>query len=174
VEQSGELTVTSNDTPNQPERTWRNAASVDRRLETGAAKWTSIPGLGSSGSALVLTPATLQSSWALTDDHAPTLEYTFQARGGSDQILIDFLPTFRIHPGMKLRVAVSIDNEPYKALEVPGSDGSEDEWGPNRKMGVQNNYVQAQIRTAPLTAGNHVVKIRAIDPGVVIDKISLE
>ncbi len=88
--------------------------------------------------------------------------------------MIDFLPTFRIHPGMKLRVAVSIDNEPYKALEVPGSDGSEDEWGPNRKMGVQNNYVQAQIKTVPLTAGNHVVKIRAIDPGIVIDKISLE
>lgn len=112
------------------------------------AKWTSISGLGSSGSTLVLTPATLQSSWALTDDHSPALEYNFQARGSSDQILIDFLPAFRIHPGMKLRVTVSIDNEPYKTLEVSGSDGREDEWGPNRKMGVQNNYVQAQVKTA--------------------------
>jgi hypothetical protein len=109
------------------------------------AKWTSISGLGSSGSTLVLTPATLQSSWALTDDHSPALEYNFQA---SDQLLIDFLPAFRIHPGMKLRVTVSIDNEPYKTLEVSGSDGREDEWGPNRKIGVQNNYVRAQVKTA--------------------------
>jgi hypothetical protein len=59
------------------------------------------------------------------------------------------------------------------AVEVPGSDGSEDENGPVRKLAVQDNYVRVRVPLTGLTAGNHTFKISALDPGSVIDEVSL-
>lgn len=39
-------------------------------------------------------------------------------------------------------------------------------------QGIRNNYVRALIELPELKAGDHKLFIRAIDPGVVIDKIS--
>ena len=53
------------------------------------------------------------------------------------------------------------------------SNGLEDENGPNRHQGIQNNYVRTELPLAKLSPGNHVLKVHAIDPGVVIDRIAL-
>jgi hypothetical protein len=58
-------------------------------------------------------------------------------------------------------------------LEVPGSGGQEDESGAVRQEGVQNNFVRARVAMPALPSGRHEVKIRAVDPGVVIDRIAL-
>jgi hypothetical protein len=42
-----------------------------------------------------------------------------------------------------------------------------------RSMAVQNNYVRARVPLPALTAGKHTLKIRAMDPGAVIDQIHL-
>lgn len=157
----------------QPPRTWRDAASADRQSPAAHARWTAIAGLGHSGRALALKPAGLSSAWQAGDQAAPSLEFEFEAPGGDAEALIDFLPTFRIAPGMELRVAVGLDGQSPVAVEVPGSSGREDEGGPIRSNGVQDNFVRARVPLPALTAGKHVLKIRAIDPGVVIDRISL-
>jgi hypothetical protein len=74
---------------------------------------------------------------------------------------------------MKLRVTVGVDDQPPIVVEVPGSSGREDERGTVRSDGVQNNSVRAQVPLPDLTAGKHVLKIRALDPGVVVDRVSL-
>jgi hypothetical protein len=166
---------------NQPEaaaqesaRVWRDAASADRNSAAGKARWTPVAGLGPTGRALALKPASLDSSWKENDKAAPTLEFNFEAKGGEgEEALIDFLPTFRIYPGMQLRVAVGLDDQPPAVVEVPGSSGKEDENGPNRNNGIQNNFVRAQVPLPKLSAGKHVLKIRAVDPGAVIDRICL-
>ncbi|RYG23641.1 hypothetical protein EON82_13365 [bacterium] len=153
-------------------RVWRDADTAEERSSAGVAKWTSILGLGTSFRAVALKPAGLASSWKEDDASAPTLTYRFES-GGSGDLLVDFLPSFRLYPGAQLRVAVSLDDGPVTVVEVPGSNGKEDENGPNRRFGVQNNYVRARVPLPGLTPGKHTLKIRAIDPGIVIDRLSL-
>jgi len=50
---------------------------------------------------------------------------------------------------------------------------AENENGQVRSMAVQNNYVRARVPLPGLTKGKHTMKIRAMDPGAVIDRIWL-
>ena len=157
----------------QPTSVWRDAATAERKSTSAAAQWVSVAGLGPSARAMALEPASLKSSWKENDPNAPALQFPFESNGSSGEALIDFLPTFRIYPGIQLRVAVSIDNQPAALVEVPGSNGREDENGQVRANAVQDNYVRAHVPVPALSAGRHVLQIRAVDPGVVIDRISL-
>ncbi|MBW4888491.1 glycosyl hydrolase 115 family protein [Mucilaginibacter sp. HMF5004] len=150
----------------------RKASSADGRTVSGPAQWTAIPGLGNSGEAMALQPASLSSSWKPGDQSAPTLTYNFKANGKPTQALIDFMPTFRLYPGMQLRVAIAIDGKLLSTVEVPGSNGKEDEKGPNRNQGIRNNYVRSVIDLSAMSAGDHKLSIMAVDPGVVIDRVS--
>ena len=159
--------------PPQSNGVWRDAASSDRQSSSGEAGWMTVPGLGPTGRAVALKPASVKSVWKDMDKSAPTLEFIFETNGGDGEALIDFLPTFRLFPGMKLRVAVTLDSQPPVLVEVPGSNGLEDENGASRHEGIQNNYVRARLPLPKLLPGQHVLKISAVDPGVVIDQVSL-
>ncbi len=154
-------------------QTWRDAATANEQTSAGDSRWTPVPGLGASGRALALEPAGLQSVWKPEDISAPTLSYAFETNGGDATAFIDFLPTFRLYPGMKARVVVTADDQPPITVEVPGSSGAEDEVGKIRATAVQDNYVRTRIPLPALAAGQHTLKIRAVDPGVVIDRVSL-
>lgn len=155
------------------DQVWRDAATANEQTGAGTSHWNAVPGLGTSGRALVITPAGLESSWKLEDTSAPTLTYAFETRGGDASAFIDFLPTFRLYPGMKARVVVSVDDQTPITIEVPGSSGAEDEVGKIRATAVQDNYARTRLPLPALTAGKHRFKIRAVDPGVVIDRVSL-
>jgi len=154
-------------------RHWRDAATADLQPSNGGARWTEIEGLGTSGRAMALQPAGLDSSWKDDDTNAPALGYDFATKGGDAEAFVDFLPSFRIYPGMKLRVAVSVDDHAPVVVEVPGSSGAENENGTIRSSAVQDNYVRAKIPLPNLAVGKHTFTIRAIDPGAVIDRVSL-
>jgi hypothetical protein len=164
------------DAPEAP-RAWRDAASADRRSPAAGPGWLDVAGLGQTGRAVALKPAGLSGFWKEDDGAAPTLEYDFEMRGVTaatgDELLIEFLPAFRLFPGARLRVAVIFDELAPVIVEVPGSSGREDENGPNRKEGVQNNFVRARVPVPALSAGRHTLRIRAIDAGAVIDRLSL-
>ena len=149
----------------------RTASSAESQTGAGTAKWTKVPGLGQSGEAMVLKPVNVTSVWEPGNASAPTLHYNFKADGKAMKVMIDFMPTFRIYPGMQLRVAVSVDGKFLTTVEVPGSNGKEDENGANRNQGIRNNYVRATV-DLPVVPGNHKLSISAVDPGVVIDRIS--
>ena len=161
--------------PDQPPagQRWRDAATADRQSSAGSARWVVVEGLGPSGRAMALEPATLGPSWEETDTNAPSLEYDFSCPGGDAAAFVDFLPVFRIYPGLKLRVAVSVDDGGRMLAEVPCSSGAENENGVVRSSAVQNNYTTARISLPALNAGKHTFKIWAEDPGAVIDAISL-
>jgi Glycosyl hydrolase family 115/Gylcosyl hydrolase family 115 C-terminal domain len=152
---------------------WRDAATVSRQSGSPTARWSVIEGLGPSGRAMALQPASLETGWEPGDENAPALEFDFTARAGDAEAFVDFLPTFRLCPGMKLRVSVNVDNQPPMLLEVPGSSGAESETGAVRRFAVQDNYARALVPLPNLKAGKHTFKIRAVDPGAVIDRVSL-
>ncbi len=165
--------ITANTNEPAPGQMWRDAASANRQTSQGPAHWQVIEGLGPSGGAVALEPTRLDMSWEGTDTNAPALEYDFTVKAGDETAFVDFLPTFRLHPGMKLRVAVSVDDQPSVPVEVPGSSGTENENGAVRSLAVQNNYVRTRLPLSGLEAGKHTFKIHAVDPGVVIDRVSL-
>ena len=152
---------------------WRQASAWDRASSAGQTGWRAIEGLGPSGNGMALLPVDLKTSWTETNASAPTLEYDFNSKAGNTEAWIDFLPTFRLYPGMKLRVAVSVDGGAPEVVEVPGSSGAENENGRIRSMAVQDNFVRARVPLPALTAGKHTFKIRAMDPGAVVDGIYL-
>jgi hypothetical protein len=156
-----------------PEKNWRNASKWDRVTSAGQTRWSVVEGLGTSGSAVVLTPVDAGVSWSESDLKAPALEYAFSSKAGDAEAWVDFLPAFRLYPGMKLRVAVSVDHGAPQVVEVPGSSGAENENGQIRSMAVQNNYVRARVALNALTTGRHSFEIRAMDPGAVIDRVHL-
>jgi hypothetical protein len=158
---------------NIEQRHWRAAADIDGQSGDTSAHWTEVPGLGTSGKAIALEPAGIESAWAPENSNAPFVRYDFDGESHGAEIWIDFLPIFRLYPGMKARVALSIDHEASQIVEVPGSSGAEDERGEIRREAVQSNYVRARIPFPTLSKGKHTLTIRAIDPGVVIDRLSL-
>ncbi|MGH8024201.1 MAG: hypothetical protein ACRED1_11500, partial [Limisphaerales bacterium] len=163
-----------NNTNNPPAgQGWRDAAAADGQSSSGSARWSVIEGLGPSGRAVALEPAALQDAWTVNDKTAPALEYDFSAKGGDAAAFVDFPPTFRICPEMKLRVAVCVDDGAPRVIEVPGSSGKENENGAVRSNAVQDNYVRVRIPLPNLAAGHHTFSIRAMDPGAVIDCVSL-
>jgi len=151
---------------------WRDAATADHQ-SSGQAEWSMVEGLGPSGRAMSLEPANLQASWKEGDSAAPSLGYDFVSKSSDATVYLDFLPTFRLYPGMKLRVAVSVDNAAPVLVEVPGSSGAENENGPIRSFAVQNNYVRARVPLPGLSPGKHILWIRAVDPGAVLDEVSV-
>ena len=159
--------------PQIDEQNWRDAAGWDRQFAAGQARWSVVEGLGTSGKAVALLPASMDTKWAENDPTAPSMEYDFNSKAGDAEAWIDFLPAFRLYPGMELRVAVSVDNGKSTMVEVPGSSGAENENGRIRSQAVQDNYVRARVALPALTAGKHTLKIHAIDPGAVIDQVSL-
>ncbi len=154
-------------------QTWRDAATADRQTSSGSARWAEVEGLGPSGRAMALEPVSLEGAWSENDTNSPTLEFDFTSKESVTEAFVDFLPTFRLYPGMKLRVAVSIDNDTPKIVEVPGSSGAENENGTIRSAAVQDNYTRARIPLPALASGKHTLKISAMDAGAVIDRVSL-
>ena len=165
--------ATSRHPANEPALKWVDAAKADVPQGRGPARWTPVAGLGTTGEAMALEPAREDLTWNAGDKTAPRLEYRFLAKTGDSQAYIDILPVFRLYPGRVLRVGVSVDDGPVTTIEVPGSNGKEDERGNTRRNGVQDNYVRLSVPLPGLTAGGHVLKILAVDPGAVIDRLSL-
>ena len=156
-----------------PENSWRKASSADRKTAAGKAHWATVEGLGTSGAAVALLPAGLDSTWKEGESAGPMLAYDFTSLAGDADAWIDFLPAFRLFPGVKLRVTVYLDDGKPTVVEVPGSSGDENENGRIRSQGVQDNYVRARVPLPGLTAGKHTLTIRPLDPGVVVDRIAL-
>jgi len=121
-----------------------------------------------------LQPAALENAWSIGDRTAPCMTFDFRV-GASERkdAFIDFLPTFRLVPGMKLRVAIQVDDGPVQAVEVPGSDTTEPTWGPARRFIVLDNFARARVSLGALESGAHTFRMWAVDPGVVVDRISL-
>ena len=147
------------------------AERFDAKVDAPAAAWVVVPGLGRTGpGAMRIQPSTAASvDPAQAATAAPRLEYrvTF-ARPGPRTITAYLLPTHAIVAGRGLRLAIALDDQPPQLVVCDRPDGSP-EWA----QGVLANAVTASATLEVPAAGDHVLKVFMVDPGVVLDKLVL-
>ena len=142
--------------------------SGKKDLPSGAG-WRSVPGLGRSGSAVTVMPSTARISASAT----PSLDYRFHVSSELPATLrVRLLPTHPLVSGRGLRLAVSIDGGAPLSLEVTkGFDPKKPEWSDR----VLANATEASLKLpVPLKPGAHVLRLIAVDAGVVVDKIVID
>lgn len=149
------------------------------KSEAPGATWHTITGLGWTGRAVTLLPMVEENHWDLAKDvdAVPHVDYRFtsKAERGALMALVHILPSFRLHPGMDLRVAVSVDGAPPQIQKVPMSvpaKGWDDQMGPRRDA-VRNNRTTLSFTFADVAAGPHTVRLWTPSPGVIVDQVDI-
>jgi hypothetical protein len=134
--------------------------------------WEVIPGLGrTGGGSVAIFPTTAASvdSARLRSD-APRLEYRMRlASAGSATVVVNLIPTFPLAGGRGLRLALGLDDQPPRLLTV-GVEVDSREWA----QGVLNGNVTGSVQLDVPAAGDHVLRVYMVDPGVVVDRIVLD
>jgi hypothetical protein len=107
-------------------------------------------------------------------DVGATADYAFSLSAEADpsDIRLQLLPTMKINPAGRLRVAVAIDDGTPTTYDVPGGTASDENSGP-RRTGVIANRVTIPLAAGKMPAGKHNLRVVAIDPGIVLDQIDL-
>jgi hypothetical protein len=133
----------------------------------GDVHWDRIPGYGETLSGMTIFPVTATS--AGPSDSAPILEYrVFVFDTGTFDVEAIVAPTLNFVPGRGLRFALSLDDGPAKVVDVLEHNSNKD-WAEAVRDGVRKVTSTLAIGSP----GYHTLKIRMVDPGVVIEKIVL-
>ncbi len=104
----------------------------------------------------------------LSPADAPWLAYRVPATAGVMRTVhVRCLPTHALHPGIGLRVALSVDGGPPKLCELDTSEYSV-QWGEN----VLRGYTEATLDYAD--PGGATLRVGLVDPGVVVTGIRVD
>ncbi|NYT40760.1 glycosyl hydrolase 115 family protein [Sphingomonas sp. R-74633] len=127
----------------------------------GGLGWQAMPGLGRSGQAL---QSSVELPSAAEPAKAPYAEYRFRvSTAGAAKLRTTLMPSFALNAENKLRYAVSIDGGPLQIVDAEAKRDWDD--------GVQRNAITSVTDWPALTAGEHRLRVYALDPGVVLDSL---
>jgi hypothetical protein len=129
------------------------------------AHWERLPNFGETLSAMTIFPVTAPS--LEPPQPAPTLDYRmYLYDSGKCDVQAILAPTNNFVPGRGLRYAISFDDQPPVVVDAL-ADNSQSAWEQAVSDGVRKI-------TTPLTIdqpGYHTLKVRMVDPGVVLEKL---
>ena len=135
-----------------------------RNVAVGGHGWQAVSGLGRSGDALE-TGAAAPSYPVATS--APYAEYRFTTSGsGPVTLRTTLVPTFPLNGDHKLRYAASIDGAPAQVVDVEAHKDWDD--------AVQRNATTTATDWPLGRPGNHVLRVYAMDPGLVLDSLVVD
>lgn len=135
----------------------------------GGAAWAPIAGFTRTGQIMAVQPTTV-AAVELGQGAAPTLDYTVALpAAGRYRVTLRVLPTHPIVGGRLSRIGVSLGDAPAQTLTTGTRDGSA-EWA----QGVLNNSVAATATFDVAAAGTARIRLTMIDPGVVLEGLSVE
>lgn len=120
--------------------------------------------LGISGVGITVLPLNMYSYTEVTD--APYVEYRVPVKAGLNSIEARFLPTFPIHDGDSMNVAVTVNGgDPVTAsLKTKATEGK---W----KTTVLQGFNDASVTFLAEEDGVVPVRVSMLDPGIVLNEI---
>lgn len=130
--------------------------------------WEIVPELGSKGSSLRTLLASPSVDAARVASVRP-LELSFQqAAAGAASIKVVALPVHPLTSAHALRLGVGIDDGPIDVLDFRAY-GRSDEW----KRNVLSNSAVRTLYRAQMGKGRHTIRVYAMDPGFILDRIDV-
>jgi hypothetical protein len=145
------------------------AVNYSSAVNTPELKWKSVDGLGYAGKVVMLAPAQESYSDKPTTTQA-SLKYDFYTFSkGNAQIKIYCLPTHALNTNHQMRLAISVDGQEPQVIDYRTFDRSET-W----KQNVLCNSASSTITHSFKEPGNHTLAITALDPGIIVDRITID
>lgn len=142
------------------------AENFQSKTERNGFSWRIINGLGKTGDSVSIFPSSAHTFAELRRD-SPSLEYDIAVGGGEYSVEFYLMPTQPITTGNGLRLAFSIDGgEPQIVVIDKETEVSSRKWAQN----ILDQTTRGKARIA-IPAGEHKLRIFAVDTGVVLDKI---
>ena len=139
------------------------AADTSARTSDGETHWEELPGYGEKRSAMTVFPVTAESKI----DSKAALEYPiYLYDAGVFDLQVTLAPSLNFARGRGLRFAVSSDNWPRMIVDELLHNTQQD-W----ETAVSNGVRRATVQLIFGEPGYHTLKIWAVDPGVVIERI---
>jgi len=139
-----------------------------RAVTPAGREWKVLPDHGRTGSAVTAFPVSATSTPGATD--AMRLEYAVSLQKAGDvKLQVHVAPTQKFLPGPGLRLAVSFDDAAPQILNLH-ADESLRAWERSVGDGVT---VLTSTHAIP-SPGRHTLKVWAMDPGVVVQKILID
>jgi hypothetical protein len=148
-----------------PERDRR--VTIPALTAVAGPDWESVLGLGSQGGVLRARLTLPSRPVAKAMGSPATYRFaTVTATGATLNVVA--LPTHPLSPAQGLRVAVSLDDGPMQELDL-ATAGRSDRWRTN----VLTNTAVASVPFKAVKPGIHTLRVVALDPGVMLDRIEL-
>lgn len=150
------------------------AVNFTRRMDKAQRQWKVINGLGYAGDALQALPLSIenkvQAEMESIEKTASFVTYDFYTFTEATPVVTVFaLPTHPLNNDFRVRYAVSVDDGPLKVVDIK-TVGRSEEW----KQNVLRNRAERKIELPFLKAGGHTLKIYVVDPGVILDEITID
>ena len=137
----------------------------NRALAPKGREWKTIPGHGRTLSGVTPWPVTETA----TIQSGMRLEYRVHLfREGSVDVAVHLAPTQKFQPGPGFRFGVSFDDEPPQVVNVH-ADESQAAWSRSVADGVTVATSKHTVKP-----GAHVLKLWALEPGLVFQKIVID
>jgi len=148
------------------------AQNYSRKSDKQPATWSLVEGLGHTGKALMALPLQLEpkADSLQIGKTAAFVEYDFYNFSEvAPTVTISTLPTHAVTNTTQLRYGVTIDDGPVKIVDFR-TFGRSEEW----KRNVLENRAERQVKYSDINKGKHTLRIYLIDPGVVLDRITID
>jgi hypothetical protein len=144
------------------------AASYSKAMNDNSAHWEIIRDLGRTGDGVTFFPPFAQTMpLQKTSAH---LEYNiYSTDTGAAKVMVYCSPTLPFNESTGLQYAVSFDDETPQLVNLH-ADNSEKAWARSVSDNIRISTSVHSLRKA----GHHTLKIWAVDPGVVLQKIVID
>ena len=144
-----------------------DAANYTRNIGTKALSWKVLPDHGRTSSAVAPFPVTAKPEKLSLQ--SPRLEYAIELQqAGEVKIKAYLSPTLDFSHDTALSYAISIDDEVPQIIDIIKAD--QRNWNTN----VAENIKMLSSKHEVKKAGVHILKVWALSPGVVLQKLVLE
>jgi hypothetical protein len=142
------------------------AAAFSRKVENDRIEWKEIPGLGKTVSGMTTVPVNRRGE--IPSKKSSRLEYDLWILNpGRVEVTLYLSPTLDFN-GAGLRYAVSFDENEPLVIDFHNRYTTRD-W----EKWVSDNIILSTSEHIVSSTGKHVLKIWSVDPGVVIQKITV-